>query len=70
MAKLLPETALPESEPWDMYVDKSSNVKGGRACIIVEGPNRITLEQSIELNFPTNNIKAEYEALIAGLKLA
>uniref|UniRef100_A0A0R0EKU3 RNase H type-1 domain-containing protein n=1 Tax=Glycine max TaxID=3847 RepID=A0A0R0EKU3_SOYBN len=55
---------------WTLYVDGASNVKGSRAGIILEGPNNITLEQALKLNFRALNNQAEYEALIAGLKLA
>ena len=46
---------------WNLYVDGASNVKGSAAKIILEGPDHVTLDQAI---------KAEYELLIAGLKLA
>jgi len=36
----------------------------------LEGPGQITKEQSIRFGFTTSNNQAEYEALIAGLKLA
>ena len=52
------------------YVDDASNVKGSRARIIHEGPDNITLEQALKLNFRASNNQANHEALIAGLKLA
>nr|KYP56267.1 Retrotransposable element Tf2 [Cajanus cajan] len=48
----------------------SSNSKGGGAGIILEGPNRITVEQSLKFGFKATNNQAEYEALLAGLRLA
>jgi len=51
------------------YVDDASNVKGSRARIIHEGPDNITLEQALELNFRASNNQVEYEVLIVGLKL-
>ena len=53
---------------WSLYVNDASNVKGSKVGIILEGPKNITLEQA--LNFKASNNQAEYEALIAGLKLA
>ena len=49
---------------WSLDIDSASNVKGSREKIILEGPDNVTLEQALKLN------QAEYEALIAGLKLA
>jgi len=51
-------------------MDGSSNEKGSGAGIILEGPGDLTLEQSIRFEFKTSNNQAEYEALIAGLRLA
>ena len=48
----------------------ASNVKGSRAGIILEGSDNVTLEQALKFNFKASNNHAEYEALIAGLKLA
>nr|KYP50706.1 Retrotransposable element Tf2 [Cajanus cajan] len=48
----------------------SSNSKGGGAGIILEGPNQITVEQSLKFGFKATNNQAEYEALLAGLRLA
>lgn len=36
----------------------------------LEGPGDVILEQSLRFEFQASNNKAEYEALIAGLKLA
>nr|KYP45464.1 Retrotransposable element Tf2 [Cajanus cajan] len=38
--------------------------------IILEGPNRVTLEQSLKFGFKVTNNQAEYEELLAGLRLA
>ena len=55
---------------WTLYVDSASDVKGSEVGIILEGPNNITLEQALKLNFRALNNQAEYDALIVGLKLA
>ena len=49
---------------------RASIVKGSGAGIILEGPDNITLEQTLKLNFRASNNQAEYEAFIACLKLA
>ena len=45
-------------------------MKGSRASIILEGPNNVTLEQTLKFDFRASNNHEKYEALIAGLKLA
>jgi len=55
---------------WNLYVDRASNVKVSGAGIILEGLSNITLEQALRFNFKASNNRAEYEALIASLKLA
>ncbi|XP_061373780.1 uncharacterized protein LOC133316099 [Gastrolobium bilobum] len=54
-------------DAWKVYVDGSSNIKGSGAGIILESPEAVTIEHSLNLGFPTSNNQAEYEALIAGL---
>ena len=53
-----------------LYVDGSSNRKGSGAGVILEGPNDIMLEYSLKFDFKATNNQAEYEALLAGLRLA
>ncbi|XP_020222083.1 uncharacterized protein LOC109804662 [Cajanus cajan] len=48
----------------------SSNSQGSGADIILEGPTRLNLEQSLRFAFKASNNQAEYEALLAGLRLA
>nr|KYP65463.1 Transposon Ty3-I Gag-Pol polyprotein [Cajanus cajan] len=69
VAELTP-TLADEQQVWTLHVDGSSNSKGGGAGIILEGPNRVTLEQSLKFGFKVTNNQAEYEALLVGLRLA
>ncbi|XP_020209186.1 uncharacterized protein LOC109794123 [Cajanus cajan] len=55
---------------WSLHTDGSSNSQGSGAGIILEGPNKCSIEQSLRFNFKASNNQAEYEALIAGLRLA
>ncbi|XP_020208609.1 uncharacterized protein LOC109793554 [Cajanus cajan] len=55
---------------WTLHVDGSSNCRGSRAGVILEGPKGIVLEQSLRFRFKASNNQAEYEALLAGLRLA
>ncbi|XP_061376471.1 uncharacterized protein LOC133318480 [Gastrolobium bilobum] len=50
-----------------VYIDGSFNNKGSGAGIILETPEGVTIEHSLNLGFPTSNNQAEYKALIAGL---
>ena len=47
---------------WTFYIDGASNVKGNRARIILEGPNNITLEKSLKLNFRVRGAHCRSEA--------
>ncbi|XP_020215669.1 uncharacterized protein LOC109799508 [Cajanus cajan] len=69
VAELTP-ASTETSQAWTLHVDGSSNSKGGGAGIILEGPNQVTLEQSLKFGFKATNNQAEYEALLAGLRLA
>nr|KYP58025.1 Transposon Ty3-I Gag-Pol polyprotein [Cajanus cajan] len=69
VAELTP-TSADEPQVWTLHVDRSSNSKGGGAGIILEGPNQVTLEQSLKFSFKVTNNQAKYEALLAGLRLA
>jgi len=40
---------------WTLYVDGASNIKGSKVGIILEGPDNITLEQVLKLNFRASN---------------
>jgi len=54
---------------WVLSVDGSSNQKGSKACIILEGPNGLLIEQALRFAFKASNNQAEYEALVAGMLL-
>nr|KYP48299.1 Retrovirus-related Pol polyprotein from transposon 17.6 [Cajanus cajan] len=58
------------SDLWTMHVDGSSNNQGSGAGIILQAPTGLILEQSLRFAFKTSNNQAEYEALLAGLRLA
>nr|KYP55427.1 Uncharacterized protein Mb2253c family [Cajanus cajan] len=59
-----------EDKPWTMHVDGSSNAQGSGAGIILASPSGITIEQSLRFGFRASNNQAEYEALLAGMRLA
>ncbi|KAG7588583.1 Ribonuclease H domain [Arabidopsis suecica] len=60
----------PENQTWKLYVDGSSSKQGSGVGIKLESPTSEILKQSFRLLFSASNNEAEYEALIAGLRLA
>ena len=64
--------AIPEncSLWWNLYVDGAVNGNGAGADIVLVHPEGHKLQSSIHFDFKATNNDAEYEALIAGLKLA
>ncbi|RDX83445.1 Retrovirus-related Pol polyprotein, partial [Mucuna pruriens] len=70
---LVEMTSAPDEEAkgeWFLSVDGSSNHAGSSAGVILEGPTRAFTEQSLHFEFKASNNQAEYEALLAGIKLA
>ncbi|RDX91197.1 Retrovirus-related Pol polyprotein from transposon 17.6, partial [Mucuna pruriens] len=68
ITKLTIEQEQIEGE-WYLLVDGSSNQTGSGAGVILEGPNGVLVEQSLHFNFKASNNQAEYEALLAGMRL-
>ena len=54
---------------WILSVDGSSNSKGSGTGIIIESSTGTMIEQCLKFEFKASNNQAEYEALIAGLRL-
>ncbi|GAU32151.1 hypothetical protein TSUD_68220 [Trifolium subterraneum] len=57
-------------QPWTLSVDGASNIRGSGAGVVLEGPDGVLIEQSLQFAFKASNNQAEYEALIAGMRLA
>ncbi|RDX88965.1 Retrovirus-related Pol polyprotein from transposon 17.6, partial [Mucuna pruriens] len=55
---------------WYLSVDGSSNQAGSGVGVILEGPDGILIEQNLHFDFKASNNQAEYEALLAGMRLA
>ena len=54
---------------WLLFVNGASSSQGSRAGVVLVPPNGETLEYSMRFAFPSTKNVAEYEALIAGMKL-
>ncbi|XP_059664191.1 uncharacterized protein LOC132309960 [Cornus florida] len=55
---------------WKLFVDGSSNQMGAGIGIKLQMPEGTALSQALRLEFRATNNEAEYEALLAGIKLA
>ncbi|KAI3797126.1 hypothetical protein L1987_32378 [Smallanthus sonchifolius] len=55
---------------WSLHTDGASNDEGSGAGLILVGPDQIELTYALRLDFKSSNNEAEYEALLAGLRLA
>ncbi|KAM1425531.1 hypothetical protein ACFX11_018069 [Malus domestica] len=60
----------PTTPAWSLYVDGSSNQQGCGARLVLTTPNKVAMKYVIRFKFKASNNEAEYEALIAGLRLA
>ncbi|GFS38889.1 hypothetical protein Acr_00g0059990 [Actinidia rufa] len=77
-----PETAPPEARilkeqtsekdlaHWILFVDGSSNQHGCGAGLVIRAPSGEQMEYAIRMGFKATNNEAEYEALLAGLRVA
>ncbi|GKA18840.1 reverse transcriptase domain-containing protein [Tanacetum coccineum] len=63
-----------EEEPlptqWTLFTDGSSCVDGCRAGVILTDPEGVEFTYALRFQFEATNNEAEYEALIAGLRIA
>ncbi|KAI5317241.1 hypothetical protein L3X38_036948 [Prunus dulcis] len=65
------ENTLDLTQPlWTLFVDGSSNAQGCGVGLVLVSPDKVTLEYALRFNFQASNNEAEYEALLAGLRLA
>jgi len=66
VAELSPGGAPQEVEldsQWLLSVDGSSNQQGSGAGIVLEGPNKVLIEQALRFAFKESKNQAEYEVL-------
>ena len=74
LADFVVESTLPtentsEEKKWIVYVDGASSMKGSGIGVTMIDPEGETLNYALQLLFVTSNNAAEYEALLAGLRL-
>ncbi|GKB87926.1 reverse transcriptase domain-containing protein [Tanacetum coccineum] len=66
--KITPERD--ETEEWTLFTDGASSSKGSRAGLVMIGPSGVEHTYALRLTFDSTNNEAEYEALLAGLRIA
>ncbi|GJS20157.1 reverse transcriptase domain-containing protein [Tanacetum coccineum] len=57
-------------EHWTFFTDGSSCIDGFRAVLILTNPEGVEFTYAMRFRFEATNNEAEYEALIAGLRIA
>nr|GEY89187.1 reverse transcriptase domain-containing protein [Tanacetum cinerariifolium] len=65
-----PIAAETQEEPWTLFTDGSSCVDGSGAGIILTSPEGVEFTYALRFQFTASNNKAEYEALVVGLRIA
>ena len=62
----------PSSQTWILYVDGSSNSQGSSAgpILTTPTPDQVRIEYALYFSFLASNNEIEYEASLAGLRLA
>nr|GEW76114.1 reverse transcriptase domain-containing protein [Tanacetum cinerariifolium] len=58
-----------QQEPWTLFTDGSSCVDGSGAGLILTSPEGTKFTYALRFQFAASNNEAEYEALIAGLRI-
>ncbi|GJY96952.1 reverse transcriptase domain-containing protein [Tanacetum coccineum] len=68
----LPETPTADipQEPWTLFTDGSSCIDGSGTGLILTSPKGTEFTYALRFQFTTSNNEAEYETLIAGLRIA
>ncbi|KAK8954187.1 hypothetical protein KSP39_PZI001996 [Platanthera zijinensis] len=64
------EDKLTRPIPWKVMVDGASGKHSLGVGVVLESPQGTQIEQTVVIHFSITNNKAEYEAVIAGLRLA
>ncbi|GFS38940.1 hypothetical protein Acr_00g0060370 [Actinidia rufa] len=69
---IVPEEPTPEEDlaHWKLFMDGSSNQHDCGAGLVIQTPSGEQMEYTIRMGFKATNNEAEYEALLAGLRVA
>lgn len=61
---------IPEVPTWVLHADGASNLQRSRACLVIITLEANILEIALKLFFKASNNESEYEAILAGLRIA
>ncbi|GJR02797.1 reverse transcriptase domain-containing protein [Tanacetum coccineum] len=59
-----------DAEKWTLFTDGASESMGSSAGLVLISPSGMEFTYALRLNFTSTNNEAEYEALVAGLRMA
>nr|GEY57129.1 reverse transcriptase domain-containing protein [Tanacetum cinerariifolium] len=62
--------AVTQEEPWTLFTNGSSCVDGPGAGLILTNPEGVEFTYALRFQFMASNNEVEYEALVAGLRIA
>ncbi|GKC25673.1 reverse transcriptase domain-containing protein, partial [Tanacetum coccineum] len=68
MPKVPPE--IDDTKVWTLFTDGAASLKGSGAGLVLIGPSGLEYTYALRLTFVSTNNEAEYEALLAGLRIA
>nr|GEW56174.1 protein NYNRIN-like [Tanacetum cinerariifolium] len=57
-------------EEWTLYTDRAASAKGSGVGLVLISPTKTEYTYALRLNFESTNNQAEYEALLARLRIA
>ncbi|XP_071692820.1 uncharacterized protein [Rutidosis leptorrhynchoides] len=60
----------PSPELWELYTDGAASSEGAGAGLILTGPHQEEDTYALRFNFKVTNNEAEYEVLLAGMRIA
>lgn len=64
-----PREELPQKAPWELFVDSWSTEDGSGAGIVIDSPDGRLFCEVLPFDFKALNNVAEYEALIARVRM-
>ncbi|GJY86006.1 reverse transcriptase domain-containing protein [Tanacetum coccineum] len=68
MPEVPPE--VDDTKVWTLFTDGAASLKGSGAGLVLIGPSGLEYTYALRLTFVSTNNEAEYEALLAGLRIA
>ncbi|XP_076929449.1 uncharacterized protein LOC143593845 [Bidens hawaiensis] len=70
MIEQQPQAPPEQGQVWSLFTDGASSSEGSGACLRLVNPEGHEFTYAIKLDFKSTNNEAEYEAFLAGLRIA